>query len=487
MEAAIQDTLTDQVREHLKTLKAEERVREAIYGHFMPQCLQYGISEDDFYKKILKVAFREALPSPEEDPDPPNRKGTFVTLFGITLHSLKRLGTLLFEEPERAQVYFEDATLLKAHADALQDADRAIALVQLYRSEKDAEKRYLKLCYALNPALPYRIDGELFTDPRALLKAGFERRSLMNRIYKEYRQGLLQTWTELPPEPSPINFLRFIYALDPNFPFYVGKETFDTPEDLVTRAQQDLDFWVELLKSADNGSLFTWCDARGHADWRTAWESVTMPDDEHRGYALVQELLYVIAAELDRPRIESTQKEIDLPDIPATKILEVIIPLRATALGFVRAKLELSPAHAGISLNQTEVILFDLDGRTEETLILSVDPQQLQKNTEYHSVIRIITGEHIQEIPVRVLCVFPLRSFRLYLLKYSAFGAAFFGLFRWLLTLNTGQVGSLSPVLIRTEITRSLPDNYLSFYWVFVAMLTALILSVLAIRKVEKL
>jgi hypothetical protein len=503
VEATIRNLLIEQVREHLKALPVKDRVRELIYTHFLPQCNQYEITEEEFYKQILKTAFQEAAPAPEEDPDPANRKGTFVKLFGVTLHSLKRLGEILFEDPNRQKIYFDDMTFLKAHVDHLEDADTAIEYTLLYKSETDPDRRYLKICYRLNPALPYRIGEELFVGLRELLEAGFKSRSFMDKIYKEYSQGKLHIWLHaqdperFPPRPDDkieLSFWALIYSINPGFPFFIGQVLFYSPMELVSKARKDLDFWHKLMTYSANGSLFVWFDALGQQHWRTGYTSALkdiqandLLNQDEKDYATVQQLLNIIDPDTIRPSIVPSEVEIEKLNLAATDRIGVSIMLSLKTSGFVHVNLSLEPPHNGIWLDRAQATLFDLIGQKQASVKLHIDPQQLTKNNIYRTVLEVSTAYETVSIPIQVRSVFPLRTYLLYIVKYAFLGGFLFAFLRWMISVGTGQSGGLSPQIITGEVVRSLPDNWRVFFWVFLAMLAGLIGSYFVIRKVEKL
>jgi len=493
----------EQVRDHLKALPLRDRVREMIYSHFSPQCAQYKISEDDFYKHILKPAFQEAEPPPEEDNDPPNVKGTAVKLFGVTLHSLRRLGEVLFEDMERQKIYFEDVTLLKAHVDQLQDADAAMAYARLYKSEADPQKRSLKICYRLNPALPYRMNGEIYVSFKELLDACFKNRTLMNLAFKDFSEGRLHLWlhaqdpeafSPTPGETSVASFLKLVYKFDRHYPFYLGGKQFDTPKAIVKAAQIELSLWNHLVNDCKNGTLQVWFDALGHRDWRTKLQPLidylpqnTKKVNNETNYAFVQQLLLVMESEAERPTIIVSEKRIDLSALTTTEMFAVPIQVSLKNAGFVRIDFQLDTTEQGLRLDKKKSSLFNLAGKTADLVNLHIDPQHLIKDRTYNVVLQITTDFENLSVPVIIKSVFPVRAYIFCLLKYALYGGIFFALSRWILSALTQETGGLSPRIVTSEIERSLPVNWPVFYWVFLAMVISMFGSYFLVRKAEKI
>ncbi|PTQ92422.1 hypothetical protein C8P68_11222 [Mucilaginibacter yixingensis] len=484
-------------------LPIKDRVRESIYNHFLPQCDQFGLSEEDFYKLVLKPAFREADPAPEEDPDPPNSKGTSVKLFGTTIHSLKRLGEVLFEDPVRQQIYLEDSTLLKAHVDQLADADTAIAFALLYKSEADIEKRYLKICYRLNPGLPYRIKNQLFGQLPDLIDAAFAEKALMDQLYADFGQGRLHLWLHerdpqdypvIPVEKKAAAFLTFIYNVNSAFPFAISGEFFYSPIELVAKAQKDLSFWPKLLTQCATGHLFIWFKAQGYPGWQDAFQKninrikwKKAGEDNHKDYTLIQQLLLLIDPDTICPQLAFNETKVELLALPATQTVEVILNVRLKTLGYVKAQIQLESEQPGITLDQSQIILFDLTGQNSTSLTLRIDPLKFGKNVLHQTSLQLVTDYENISLPVSINVVFPIRSYVLYLLKYAAFGALFFGVMRWLIAAGRGTSKGLPSAIINQQVGRSLPDNWPLFYWVFLLMLLSLLGSFLWIKKAEKI
>jgi hypothetical protein len=493
----------EQVRDHLQGLSFNDRVRETIYNHFLPQCTQIEISEDDFYKLILKQAFQEAEPPSEEDPDPLNSKGTSVRLFGVTLHSLRRLGEVLFEDAERQKIYFEDVTFLKTHVDQLQDADAAMEFARLYKSESDPDKRNLKICYRLHPQLPYRINGETFVSFKELLDACFKNRTLMNSAFKEYTQGRLHIWLHaqdaenypsMPDDQSVSSFLKLVYRVNPLFPFYISGQLFDTPQAIAKAAKTELNLWSHLVTDVKNGTLLVWFEALGHPDWRLKiqpWvDSLpknTKKGDQKTNYALVQQLLLMMDPEAEKPTVVVSEEKIELTSLAATEMIDIPIKVSLKNAGFVGIRFLLETTEQGLRLDQEKASLFDLTDHRDVVVKLNIDPQQLVKDKLCNAVLKIITDFETFTVPVTIKSVFPLRTYLSCLLKYAFFGGCFFALYRWMISTLTQETFGLAPSVVTTQIERSLPDNWPVFYWVFLALIVSLIGSFFLVRKVEKI
>jgi hypothetical protein len=430
--------------------------------------------------------------------------GEPIFIFDLQVKSLNKLGEVLFSHPEKAMKYLTDDVFLKANVNYLShhNIDIAMRYTDLYHSEKDEEKRYLKICYRLNPKLPYRIDDRLFQSIEELLAEGFKSLSFFNKISKEYLTDRLHIWLQA-QEPerfrpenrnkTVVSFLGFVYSVNATYPFYIEEELFNTPQELVTRALCDLVFWKQMFTYSGNGKLFAWFDALGRPDWRDAYQSslndIRANDllaDEEKHHASVQQLLYIIDPGLAPPLLVASQDVIENLSLAATKTLTIPIWLSLKSAGFVKPIIRWENEIEGLTIDQSQLVFFNLTGQNQGSVNVNIDPQKLKKETAYLTTLQIISPYQTIDIQVRIKTVFPLRALLFSIGKYSLFGALFFGFFRWLLAAGTGLNSSLAPQIITTAVGRSLPDNYVIFYWVFVAMLTSFILAVRIIRKVER-
>lgn len=431
--------------------------------------------------------------------------GEPVYIFKLEVKSLQKLGEVLFKNPEPARRYLADEVLLKANVNYLshQNTDLAMSFSDLYQSENDPEKRYLKICYRLNSKLPYRVGQQEYLALEDLLKAGFNDRPLMNQVYQEYVSGRLHSWLhaknpttfrESPEKKSLLPFLKFIYQVNPDYPFYLDKMLLATPLDMVAKALENLSLWEKIAEACANRTLFVWFEAQGHPEWsmgyQTAWQAAQQDEkleEPEKIYTAVQTLLQLIDISLAAPVIEFSQDSIENLNLAASKTVAVTVWLTLKNTGFIKAGLGLSTPLAGLVLDQSQIVLFDLTHQRQAAVTLLIDPQRLIKNKRYDLALQISLPGQQLEVPVRLQAVFPWRAVTLDVLKYGLLGAVLFGLCRWWLAAGTGSYDGLGPQLITTAISRSLPENYLTFYGVFLALLLAVILAVPAIRKAERL
>lgn len=503
MENETKDLLIRQVREYLVELKLWDADKYQVYQHFVGQCDQFGVTEEEFFKEVLKPAhasinFEELI----DDPDPKNEKNTSVLLFKEEIHSLRKLGQVLFNHPQYWNEYFEDASLLKTHVDTLTTGDHALEYARLFREEPDAEKRRLRIIYHLNALLPYQIGGKNFADLQAVLDEAFKDKQLYNQLYNEFVSGRLLVWlkecnpvqfSKVPNGKSYNAFLRFIYAIDAAYPFYLEDNLYYTPYELVSKAQKDSGFRLTLYKYINNDQLFTWFDSIGHGDWQAQYLSIQSKlsqkglQAEALAHAAIDKLIRIIDPSLPVPTLTASKNKLEFIGIEAGKLVSTELLLRLNKKGYVHAEIIVSQLIEGIKLNKTELSFFDLSGQTENTFTLTIDPLRLLKDHLYEFEIKAITDDETLTIPVAVKTVFPLRTYMLTLVKYSFGGYLVMSIIRFLLGLLTGNKNWLEPNLMAAELSSNLPDNYPAYIFVLLLLIAGIFVAFPLIKKVEKI
>lgn len=495
--------LTAQVRSYLVDLKLREPDKFQVYQHFLGQCTQFEISEEEFFKNVLRPAYRDInFDELIDDPDPRNEKNTHVLIFGEKIHSLKRLGQVLFENKDRSEEYFEDMSLLKSHVDTLSTGDDAMEYARLYKSEKDKHKRFLRIVYRLNPKLPYRIGNDTAANLHELLDKGFQDFTFYKLIYNDFAGGKLLIWLHetnreiadrVAGGKNYNAFLRFIYRVNATYPFYLENKTYRTPEEIMDQAQKDLPFRKELYTYVQSDMLFTWFECIGRSDWQNQFVSASgkllekkLKGEEQINEAL-EKLIRIVQPEVPAPTITASVENIKFDNIEAGKKIETSFDLDLVGRGYVKAAITIHPFTEGISISTPQYIFFDLNNQRKCTVLLNIDPLQLTKDKLHHLNISVVTDYQVLEIPVEVKTVFPLRSFIMHVLKYGAIGFAAMAFFRLLIQVFTANDTWLKPELITSDFEDVLPLNYPAYIFMIMLFIVMVYGAFRLIRKVEKI
>lgn len=495
--------LIEQVRKYLVDQNQRHPDRVEVYNRFFDESNELDLSAEEFFTTVLKVAYQQInFDELAEDPDPPNSNHTSIRIFGEEVHSLKKLGFILFENPRDAVTYFADATLIRSHVDRLGDADRAIEVTKLYNSEPDAVKRILRIIYYLNPALPYRIKRQYFPDLTALLDVAFRNYALYQYFFEEFTSGRLSIWVsatdpkaaaKLPVGVNYGAFLQFIYNYDGNAPFYIETEVFSSVGAISARAASDSKFWIKLFRCCDSGELFIWFDALKQPDWRKiyqeAWSSNRkLPEEEHVP-AMVQVLLSLIDKAYKPPVITVTEDPILRLNLLPGEQASIPIKLESTGYGIVRSTVKLKETIKGFSLDKDHITLLNKSDKTVcTTVTLTIDPRYMKRKKVYDMELQLVSdsGDKVTA-SLQFRMSFPWVKYIGKVLVYGLTGAAFMGASRWLIGRFIHDPDSLPAKVIRSDIDHSLPANYKVYLVVFLMMLTLLLLAFPVVKKIEKI
>lgn len=428
--------------------------------------------------------------------------GLPINLFGQEIKSLSKLGEVLFNNRTKALRYLEDHIFLKENINYLsnQNVDLTMDFLDIYNTEGDPEKRFLKIVYQLNKSLSFKVGKEHFATLNDLLQKGWQNYDLFESIYKCFAAGHLQLWinqcfpklVKLSKEKSLKDFLSFIYSFDPEYPIYIGRELFLTPEDIVVRAKKESKLWPILLKSIQDEHLFTWMEKTGRNNIISAYQEQAKPLINHEknehdlACGLIQILIEIIQPDIELPRLVVSVEQLSFVGIESKPLFQPItISLNNT--GFVKATVLLDQKTEGIAIEQGYVSFFDLENAKDITLNLSIDPLKLVKNKLYNVKLNIKTKYQLLSIPISVKTVFPIKTFSFYLLKYALLTSIFFGFIRVLISAANGSNNWLQPELAWRQISTQVPTNHMVYIAIFIIAFVVPVLLWFKIKKIEKI
>lgn len=421
------------------------------FHRFINECRRYDLTEDEFNMQIRTLAFT-LYEGPVEPTSGPN-----CVLFGTKCFSVRKIGEMLFNFPAKSDEYLADPVLFKEDVRKLENSDRTLELLAVFKSEELPGRRYLRMVYHLNPALPYRVGQVQAGDIRQLLLKAFEDYSLYDQVASQFLNGNLHIWLEeTDPERAVLagaereygDFLRLIYRIDKSFPFYLGSELFLNPQELVSRAKEDFGFWNTFFQYMKNGQLMIWFAETGREEinqrYREALRGLANLDyytNQEKKHAAIQSLINIIDAGTALPGIISTVNAVDLSDIEASRPLQHAVMLTLAHSGFVKGKVSFSEAIDGISCREEVITLNSYTGIVSAPLFLDVVPILLEKNKRYETDLRISSLAGSLIIPVRIKTVFPKKAYLFSIAKYAGIGLLFFSVIRLLLMGLMDSVG----------------------------------------------
>jgi hypothetical protein len=464
------------------------------YSRFNKECSRYGLSEEQFNMQIRAAAFMQ-YDGPLEPTSGPN-----CILFGAKCYSLRKMGEMLFKFPAKSEEYLADPILFKEDVRKLENSDRTLELLSVFKKEESPERRYLRMVYHLNPSLPYRIGTELTEGLLLLLQKGFRNYDFYGQIAGEFLNGNLKLWLEeadpayaemIAEDRDYTDFLRFLYKVDRSFPFYIANELFLTPADVARRASRDLPFWELFFQYMKNSQLPAWLEATGKGHITKRYNDFLLALDRPADYtkaekklAAVQFLIGAIDPSLPAPKVVTDTASVSLLALEASKPVQHLLVFRLENAGFVKAWLSLSQEIDGISVSRDTLCFNSFSGECTANVFIEISPVLLKKDKLIALGLQVRTQEGTTLIPVEIRAVFPKKAFVADIFKFSFFGLLFLGAVRLLLMglLSSGQWVDrcADPLGCR-------PGNYGVFIVAFGLMIAGIVFSAYYIKKTQKI
>lgn len=486
------NSLIEQVIIYLRNSPSVERSR--VYSDHLSSCKKLGLSESDFYKKVLRIAAKSIrdIDSTTVTQVVEKATGEYCKVAGKTITRLSELGQVLFDNASYSLKYLADGVLIKSNVEKLtHDADLALEFQSIVDSEKDIYNRYLRVVYKLKPLLPFRTLTVASANIQHLLSQGFANYQVWQEIKADFLNGRIKIWLEtcnpvvaayIQAHHTEQDFLQFVYKVDPTYPYYLSEKIFNEPKLLAAEAAKNSSIWSVIYQDIDKGHLESWFKPaetiRTTNQLTKSYKSIK----EEQKHELVQDFILAAAVSARQPNIKTSIKDISAPTIEASNLFERVFSLELEGKGFVSASVKLENSPEGVNINPGNIQFFDLKNLARHNLKLSVDPMRLVKNTEYNFNIIIATKFQSITIPVTVGSAFPKTAFGVDVIKYAALGALLFGGIRFLLTSLIDFSGWLN-----NHGQSGLPNDYSSFIAVFFVLAAGLVAAGYFFKRFEKM
>ena len=420
-----------------------------------------------------------------------------------TAHSPEEMGEISLRKPENAKHFLRNTHFLVPLITTLtRNAALADKFSNIIEQEQDADKRYLKVIYRLNKTLPFRLHNQPFDTVYALFYATAIDYDLFTSAAERYTLGHIHIWLnetdainadKLPGGFNYNSFLKFVYKIFPQHPFYLDALRFTTPEQLIQQVASNAGLWNKLAAAISGGQIQVWLAAIGRQDWvdtlnnrLAAIEDNNLYNSDEKALASVQALIEIVDNNLPTPQLASDQQQVQLLSIEGSKTVRHSIHLRLVTTGFTKADIYFENNLEGISLNEHACTFWSQNGATDCTLVITIAALQLIKNKTYATNIHIDTEYQNLMIPLQVKVVFPLKAYLLQTGKYAVGGALLFALIRYVTGIFATQPIWADTMRSTTDNT-FLPEHYFAYFIGLVLLLGVLTGAVFLIRKWEKL
>lgn len=429
-----------------------------------------------------------------------------VEWLGEKARSLADLGDISYRKREEAKYYLRNTTFLIPQVTFLtKSTTKANEFSQIIETEPNIEKRYLRIIYKLNSALPFYIKNESFDLIEQLFAATATNYNLYIETADAYAKGYLHIWTEetdyinkskLTPGYDYNSFLTFLYSVKPNHPFYLNAVPFPSPENMMQLALLEDSQWLYIAEAIENEQLIIWLAGVGKEVWVNQYKTIVTRfinseyyTNEDKKLVTVQTLIQIINPAAGTPQIFSDKQQITMLTIEGSNTVQQPIILQLKNAGFVKAKVYFDTQIDGISINTNTITLFSQGKKNSEQILLTIVALQLVKDKVYDLKIHVQTEYETLSIPGKLKVVFPKKAYFLHLLKYAVFGGTFFGIVRFLLGAVTKNDTWLSTINYQYPNAYSsyLPPNYFSYFIAVLIIVVVMIGSVFFIKKREKI
>lgn len=421
-----------------------------------------------------------------------------VEWLGEKAHSLIELADISYKKPVDAKYYLRNANYLVPSITTLtKSASRADEFSKIIENEPDIDKRYLKVLYLLNPALPFRLNDLDFANINSLFNKTATDYNLFVAASESYNNRHIHIWLN---QTDPVNaekltsgwdfnnFLQFLYKINNHHPFYLNLIKFDNPDQLMKQAETDASLWMKIADAAENQQLTTWFAGIGQNDlidkynkYKSNINGYNYYTEEDKKLAVVNYLINVVNPQLPDPKIESDQKEIKLLSIEGNKLVHHTISLELVTTGFAKAVYYFENPVDGISVSHSNFTFWSQNNAKADAVTVTVDASQLVRDKLYTVNLFINTEFERLTTPVEVKVVFPLKAYLTQLFKYSISGGIFFALIRYLTGVLAGNDSWFVP-----EST-DLPQKYFSYFIGLVIFLGSFISVLFLIKRIEKI
>ena len=393
-------------------------------------------------------------------------------VLGQDVYSLAEAGQVLYDalitSDERAARGLDTEEYLANIAIDLKENDALLDLRAIVHDRKlNQTQKRLKALYLLGPGLPFYSEEltEAFTSPAQLLTRTASSARDFAAGETAFKAGFLQIWLKaaataevkaaIPSKTTVLDYRRFLHAAAPQFPLWIGAQSFTSPAQLATYIRQDENTWKMVFGSLNAGNLVPWLQALGQSQILERQEQLAVafigpeqgmvgtdrnidPSDMRRMLS-IQALLEALDPQTAVPQLTADVVEVDLTGLSGETQVERIINITNTTGGAVRVLLVLEPAMEGVSISVPGLFFDQRAPGQKLDVVLTGSPGQMPRDGQHTAQLQVRTAYAMDQVPVRAEAVFPQKEFWQFVGGAALALALVFGAVRLLLGLALGE------------------------------------------------
>lgn len=385
-------------------------------------------------------------------------------VLGQDVYSLAEAGQVLYDAlttgDERAARGLDTEEYLVNIAQDLKENDALLDLRAIVHDRKrNQTQKRLTALYLLGPGLPYHSEEltEAFTSPAQLLTRTATSGRDFTAAETAFKAGFLQIWLQaaataevkaaIPSKKTALDFRRFSHAAAPQFPLWIGEQSFAGPAQLAAYIQQDENTWKMVSGSLEVGYLSPWLQALGKADMleqqvrlATALVGQDLDTNSEKGRKLaVQALLQALAPPAATPDLQPDVAALPLTGLSGEELAKHTLTLTNPTGGYQRVFLALEPALEGVSLSATELFFDQRAPGQQLTVTVTGNAAAMPRDGRHAAKLMVRSAYRELAVLVTAEAVFPIKAFAMFVGGAALALAVVFGAVRYLLGLSLGE------------------------------------------------
>ena len=385
-------------------------------------------------------------------------------VLGQDVYSLAEAGQVLYDAlaagDERAARGLDTEEYLVNIAQDLKENDALLDLRAIIHDRKlNQTQKRLTALYLLGPGLPYHSQEltEAFISPVQLLARTASSARDFAAAETAFKAGFLQIWLQaaataevkaaIPSKRTALDYRRFSHAAVPQFPLWIGAQSFASPAQLAAYIRQDENTWKMVSGSLEVGYLSPWLQALGKAGmleqqmrFATGLVGQDLDTNSEKGRKLaVQALLQALDPPATTPDLQADVAELPLTGLSGEERAERTLTITNPTGGYQRVLLSLEPRLEGVSISATELFFDQRAPGQQLTVAVTGNAAAMPRDGRHTAQLTVRSAYREIAVPVSAEAVFPVKGFAMFVGGAALVLAVVFGVVRYLLGLSLGE------------------------------------------------